>query len=98
MTALRLTELEKTALHQALQNLAGRAYLFGSRTELHKKGGDIDLLIFSKEDSYLLSQKIHREFFKLCEEKLDVVIMDPDHLTETQHAFLNTITKVELSL
>ena len=54
------------------------------------------MLVFSQQDSFQLSQQITLRFFEKCEEKIDVVVMDPSRLTEEQQAFLNLIEKQRL--
>ena len=88
---MRLDAQQKAALDKALENVEDEVYLFGSRLDEKKKGGDIDILIFSKQDPYKLSQEISIRYFRECEEKIDVVVMDKDNLTEEQKAFLNQI-------
>jgi predicted nucleotidyltransferase len=84
--------MQKTALDRAIENVNGEVYLFGSRVDDNKKGGDIDILIFSEEDSYELSQEVSVNFFMECEEKIDVKVMNPNKLTVEEQAFLNVIT------
>ncbi|SMP07308.1 Nucleotidyltransferase domain-containing protein [Desulfurobacterium pacificum] len=48
--------------------------LFGSRTDLSKKGGDIDLLIVSSKIKHRERRKIRVELFKkLGDRKIDIV-------------------------
>jgi len=90
---MRLDCEEKLALQKALEGVKDEVFLFGSRVDDTKKGGDIDVLIFSEENSYHLSQEISTKFFLECEEKIDVVVMNPKQLTDEQKAFLNVIQK-----
>jgi len=91
---MRLDKQERTALKHSLVGLNGEVYLFGSRLDDSRKGGDIDLIIFSSVSPYRLSQDISVNFFKECEEKIDVTVMDKHRLTDEQRAFLNSI-KIE---
>jgi len=93
---MRLDAEQTSALEYALDLITDEVYLFGSRLDPAKKGGDIDLLVFSKQDSFQLSQQITLRFFEKCEEKIDVVVMDPNRLTDEQQAFLNLIEKQRL--
>ena len=93
---MRLDAEQTSALEYALDLITDEVYLFGSRLDPAKKGGDIDLLVFSKQDSFQLSQQITLRFFEKCKEKIDVVVMDPSRLTEEQQAFLNLIEKQRL--
>ena len=93
---MRLDTEQTSALEYALNLVTDEVYLFGSRLDPSRKGGDIDLLVFSKQDSFQLSQQITLRFFEKCEEKIDVVVMDPSRLTEEQQAFLNLIEKQRL--
>jgi len=89
---LRLCNAEKNALSHALLGLEGKAYLYGSRTDPAKKGGDIDLLVFScTESPYRLSQKIAVRFRMSCDEKIDVMVVNPEQITEQQRPFLQLI-------
>jgi predicted nucleotidyltransferase len=88
---MRLDPQQKAALEKALENVEDEVYLFGSRIDEDKKGGDIDILIFSKQDPFKLSQEVSIRYFRECEEKIDVVVMDKDNLSEEQKAFLNQI-------
>ena len=90
---MRLDDQEKHALKKALEGIDGEVFVFGSRTDNTKHGGDIDVLIFSKTDPYQTSQDIAVKFFQEYEEKIDVVVMDPDRLTAEQKAFLRVIHK-----
>ena len=90
---MRLDAQEKHALKKALEGIDGEVFVFGSRTDNTKHGGDIDVLIFSKSDPYRTSQDVAVKFFQECEEKIDVMVMDPDHLTAEQKAFLRVIHK-----
>lgn len=93
----RLDAEERAALAAALAAVGNPpAYLFGSRADPSARGGDIDLLVFATDDPFLLAQRIAREFFMRCEEKIDVTVMDPARLTPEQQAFLDTLTLVEL--
>lgn len=93
---MRLDDEEKKALEHAIKDIDDEVYLFGSRLDDHARGGDIDILILSRGNSYDISQKVSVEFFMKCEEKIDVIVMNPNRLTEAQKAFLNVINKVKI--
>jgi predicted nucleotidyltransferase len=93
---VRLDFTERDALVHALTDVKDGVYLFGSRTNPAGRGGDIDLVIFSQQDSFALSRKITRRFFLKCEEKIDVMVFDPQNISEEQKAFLNTLQMVKI--
>ena len=93
---MRLDTFQKKALSKAIKDVDENVWLFGSRVDDNKRGGDIDVLIFSDKNPYKLSQEVTINFFKECEEKIDVVVMNPNNLTSEQTAFLNVIKKVRL--
>jgi predicted nucleotidyltransferase len=78
---IRLTSDEISAIKSSVYKFdpSARIYLFGSRTQLDKKGGDIDLLIMSdilKQENRL---DIKFELFKhLEEQKIDIIIAKDD--------------------
>ena len=59
---------------------------------------DIDLLIFSEQPEFELTQKISRDFFKQCEEKIDVLVINPKRMTKEQSIFVRSIHKEPLVL
>ena len=74
---MRLSNFEIDVIKQSIYRHDPEAlvYLFGSRTDDTKKGGDIDLLIISKKikptDKLDLKAAI---FEKLEEQKIDIVV------------------------
>lgn len=66
----------------------GEIYLFGSRVDDTKKGGDIDLYLVVKNHDNLFQRKIKflsRIKRELGEQKIDVVFnTDPDRLIEKE--------------
>lgn len=74
---MRLTSEEIEAIKSSIYRFDPKAtiYLFGSRADPNKRGGDIDLLIFS--NSLTDADKVRIEmalFEKIEEQKVDLVI------------------------
>jgi len=88
-----LSKIERQALEEALKGVRGEVYLFGSRVDDASKGGDIDILILSDENPLHLSQRVTLAFVRKCEEKIDVIVFNPQELNEEQQAFLAVIDK-----
>jgi predicted nucleotidyltransferase len=78
---MRFDKNEKDALIYAFKNFNGKVYLFGSRLDDTKKGGDIDIMIVpnKKINTLKLSIEIQRRFFSRCEQKLDVIVFKEDN-------------------
>ncbi|KAF3983336.1 MAG: nucleotidyltransferase domain-containing protein [Methylococcales symbiont of Hymedesmia sp. n. MRB-2018] len=93
---MRLYQDEKTALEQSLLGVDDEVYLFGSRADDAKKGGDIDILIFSKKNAGKLAESISMKFLMLLDSKLDVIVFDKDNMTIEQTAFVNTLNLIKL--
>lgn len=74
---MRLLQTEILAISQTIRRLDDRAriYLFGSRVDDTKRGGDIDLLILSEKlsesDRGMIRLGLHE---RLGEQKIDLVI------------------------
>jgi predicted nucleotidyltransferase len=73
---MRFDKHEKEALTYAFQRFKGKIYLYGSRMDDTKRGGDIDLLLIPDEatNPLKLSIEIQKRFFSRCEQKLDVLV------------------------
>ena len=74
---MRISEYEKDIIVQSIRKHDPEAvvYLFGSRADDSKKGGDIDILILSKKiKSADKIDLIALIFEKLEEQKIDIVI------------------------
>ena len=74
---MRLLEKEVNTLKTKLLELSSDAklYLFGSRVDDSKYGGDIDLLIISRELTKKDLRTIRIDFFKkFGEQKLDILL------------------------
>jgi predicted nucleotidyltransferase len=74
---MRLSENEIEAIKSSILKFDSNAiiYLFGSRADPKKKGGDIDLLIFSDTLDESDKLKIEMKLFeKIEEQKIDIVI------------------------
>jgi len=75
---MRITELEKKVIIDAVKNTDPNAkvWLFGSRADDSKKGGDIDIAILSEIIDKDVMQKIQvRRFIcdRIGEQKIDIV-------------------------
>ncbi len=68
---------------------AAEIILFGSRTDLGKKGGDIDLLVVSKKIGYRERRKIRVELLKqLGDRKIDLLVVgDPKETVFSKIAY-----------
>jgi predicted nucleotidyltransferase len=78
---MRLTTLEIQAIEKAIYSLDQDAeiYLFGSRADDSQKGGDIDLLIISKNLAFRDKIEIKKRIFEnIDEQKIDLIIAKND--------------------
>ncbi|MEA1892606.1 MAG: nucleotidyltransferase domain-containing protein [Campylobacterota bacterium] len=76
---MRLLNTEVDLLKNRLRTLSSEAklYLFGSRIDDDKKGGDIDLLVVSKKLKKKDLRLLRIAFFEVFgEQKLDIVLDD----------------------
>lgn len=75
---MRISEFEKTVIIESAKNedSDARIWLFGSRTDDNKKGGDIDIAILSEIISSDVMKKITVSQLirnKIGEQKIDIV-------------------------
>lgn len=85
---MRLKETEVKAIVDGVKDMDKDAhvYLFGSRTDDSKKGGDIDLLVISQKLDYEDTIKIRQRLYeKLGEQKIHIIIAKD---TDTKNAFI----------
>ncbi|MBK7423474.1 MAG: nucleotidyltransferase domain-containing protein [Propionivibrio sp.] len=95
--SVRLDSEEAAALSEAVRDIPGEIWLFGSRTDLSRRGGDIDILVLTDQPAFETSRAIATRFFTRCEEKIDVLVLDPAHLSPEQVDFLARISRVRIA-
>ncbi len=74
---MRLTDCEVKTIKESIRALDknSNVYLFGSRSDDTKRGGDIDLLIISKKLGYDDSIRIRQKLYEnLGEQKIHIII------------------------
>jgi len=74
---IRLKDSQIKAIKNAVKKFDEKAkiYIFGSRIDLNKKGGDIDLLVLSKKITFDMKLKILAILYKqIGEQKIDLII------------------------
>jgi predicted nucleotidyltransferase len=74
---MRLNSKEQQAIKTTIYQKDKDAliYLFGSRVDDNKKGGDIDLLVFSKRLGFTEQRQIKIKLYELIgEQKIDLII------------------------
>ena len=94
---MRISEIEKTTIVNAIleKDRNAQIFLFGSRTDDFKKGGDIDILVQSDEIGLLEIVKIKSTIFKhIPEQKIDFLVSKSN---ETNH-FVDFISNQLISL
>lgn len=82
MKKVKLTDEKIKIIKSYAELIFGKdteVYLFGSRTDLSKKGGNIDLLILTKSKENLFKKKLiflSKLYKNLGEQKIDVIITE----------------------
>jgi predicted nucleotidyltransferase len=96
--SMRLSEEKRNFIKEHVKVLDSNAqvFLFGSRTDDHKKGGDIDLLIVSPVSwDLLMKNKFEKAFHKTFgEQKIDIVHKLPNE----KNAFIEYISEQAIAL
>ncbi len=91
---VRLKEKEISAIKETIECFDSDAevWLYGSRTDDSKRGGDIDLLIFSQKLSFSDKLKIKVQLYKkIGEQKIDMIIAKDDKKPFVRIALENAI-------
>lgn len=95
---VRIDDVECAALAAAIDGITAQSVeLFGSRTDPGRHGGDIDLLIHSAAPRFETARQVSTRFFLGCEERIDVVVLDPENLTVAEDAFLRSLHRVSIA-
>ncbi len=95
---MRLSEEKRNFIKKYVKELdnSARVFLFGSRTDDSKKGGDIDILIVSETPWNLIMKNYFEKLFhhKFGEQKIDIVHKMPDE----KNAFKEYIAEQAVAL
>lgn len=91
-TPVRLTPQQVDAIRTAVANIFGPTagvWLFGSRTDLERRGGDIDLYIEAPCDAdtaFALAGQLYARLQRvLGEQRIDIVTRSPDQPEDPIH-------------
>lgn len=99
---MRLSECERRGLTHALEELPFPVFLFGSRLDATRRGGDIDLAVLARglnpAERLALSLRVAVRFRSVCDEKIDVQVFDPESLSAEERAFLAITRREALAL
>lgn len=77
---MRLSEKEKQALKEVFKDFEGEIYIFGSRTDNTKKGGDIDILLKPyKQISFEDILKYQARYFSIMDSDIDIVVYEENN-------------------
>lgn len=96
--AVRLDDAEIAALAAALDGVCAFSIeLFGSRTDPAARGGDIDILILSAAPRLETARRVSSRFFTHCEERIDIVVLDPARVNTAEEAFLRSLRRVRIA-
>ena len=93
---MRLNNLEQSSIKKAFKDVFndGEIYLFGSRVDDNKRGGDIDLYIVPQTEENLREKKslfLSKLYEYIGEQKIDIIIAkDKSRLIE-QEAIKNGV-------
>ncbi|MDR0473624.1 MAG: nucleotidyltransferase domain-containing protein, partial [Treponema sp.] len=74
---MRISEYERNAIIDAIKSVDPNAqiWLFGSRTDDRKKGGDIDIGILSSKVTVMEEIEMKQKMYdKIGEQKIDLVV------------------------
>lgn len=94
----RLDEVQKNTLQNIFKDIEGEIYLFGSRTDQNKRGGDVDILILSEiENPLKLKLELQTKYLLEADESIDIVIFNKNKLTKSQQEFFDSIDKVRIN-
>ena len=78
---MRLTDQERATITETIMSFDkdARLYLFGSRVDDNRKGGDIDLLVLTDKLTFTDKLKIKARLWeRLGEQKIDLLITDDE--------------------
>ncbi len=96
----RLKEYQFSALEKVFDGLPGEVYLFGSKVNLQRKGGDIDILwICPNDDLRTLQKKLELtvKYQKMFDERIDIQIFPSiEKMSDEEKTFYEVITKQKL--
>jgi len=75
---IRLSVKERRALKETLKDFSGKIFMFGSRVDMKKRGGDIDILLMpdGAQDPLALKRSLVQRFQREIEQSIDIVIFD----------------------
>ncbi len=73
---MRLKKQEVEIIKETIANIFGEAtiYLFGSRVHHNKKGGDIDLFVIAKENSFKQKIEALAKLKRALHKPIDIVL------------------------
>lgn len=90
---MRLSAAEITALRSALEGVPWEhVWLFGSRVDDSKRGGDIDILLHTERPPFAVAHEVSSRYAAAVDGRLDVLALDPQAMTDEQKIFVATLT------
>lgn len=90
---MRLSEVEIAAFREALRGVRWEhVWLFGSRVDDSRQGGDIDILLHTGQPAFSVAHEVSSRYAAAVDGKLDVLVVDPQAMTEEQKNFVATLT------
>ena len=93
---MRLNNLEQSSIKKAFKDIFndGEIYLFGSRVDDNKRGGDIDLYIVPQTEENLREKKslfLSKLYEYIGEQKIDIIIAKDKNRLIEQEAIKNGV-------
>ena len=93
---MRLNDLEQNSIKKAFKDVFknGEIYLFGSRVDDNKRGGDIDLYIIPQIKENLREKKslfLSKLYEYIGEQKIDIIIAKDKNRLIEQEAIRNGV-------